>query len=44
MTAANVKTVALVAVGVIVAGYVLYAARDIDFIQKSRNGFDTGIV
>lgn len=33
-------TVALVAIGVIVAGYVMYQGRDIDLLNTAHKGFD----
>lgn len=36
----DIKTVALVALGVFVAGLAMYYARDIDIVNKARNGFD----
>ena len=36
----DLKTVAIVAVGVFAAGLLMYQFRDIDIINKARNGFD----
>ena len=33
-------TVGLTAIGVVVAGFFMYMARDIPFIDSARNGFD----
>lgn len=35
----DLKTVALVAAGVIVAGYVMYTFRDVQVISDTRDGF-----
>lgn len=38
---AMVTTVALTAAGVVAAGYLMYMLRDVDLVNKARNGFDT---
>lgn len=40
MTAANVKTVALTALGVIVAGLVLNYGSSVSILRQAHNGFD----
>lgn len=35
-----VKPVLFTALGVMLAGYVMYAARDITFVNDARRGFD----
>jgi len=37
---AQIKHVALTAVGVILAGYAMYQFRDVSFIAQARSGYD----
>lgn len=37
---AAASSIAIVAVGVIAAGYLMWSLRDVGFIADARNGFD----
>lgn len=40
----DIKLMAMMVAAVMLAGYAMYALRDVDVVNQARNGFDTGVL